>query len=80
MRYRSYITLNKNEDSFYLEPELKPWNFVSLILPGTRLIIWTTPATLTYLITILLDHFSSHRNMRFVSKIMKILQCETNEG
>ena len=36
--------------SYYLEPGLKPWNFLSLILPGPRLIIWILPAALTYLI------------------------------
>ena len=36
--------------SYYLEPGVKPWNFLSLILPGTRLITWILPAALTYLI------------------------------
>ena len=36
--------------SYYLEPGVKPWNFLSLILPGPRLIIWILPAALTYLI------------------------------
>ena len=39
-----------DKHSYYLEPGLKPWNFISLILPGPRLIIWILPAALTYLI------------------------------